>query len=105
MELLERRGIRLIVHLPVELDHHCTEELRKEIDRMLEKEPVSELEFDFSKTAFMDSAGVGMILGRYKIMRALDGRMAVSHMSAQIRRILALSGIQNHIPLEKEEVL
>ena len=105
MELLERRGIRLIVHLPVELDHHCTEELRKEIDRMLEKTPVSELEFDFSKTVFMDSAGVGMILGRYKVMRALDGRMAVSHMSAQIRRIMALSGIQNHISLEKEEIL
>ncbi len=105
MRLLERRGERLIVHLPVELDHHCTEELRREIDRILEKEPVSELEFDFSGTIFMDSAGVGMILGRYKIMRALDGRMLVSHMGAQIRRIMTLSGIQNHIPLEKEEAL
>ena len=73
MELLEQRGVRLIVHLPAELDHHCTEELRKEIDRTLEKEPVSELEFDFSETAFMDSAGVGLILGRCKIMQALDG--------------------------------
>ena len=105
MELLEQWGVRLIVHLPAELDHHCTEELRKEIDRTLEKEPVSELEFDFSETAFMDSAGVGLILGRCKIMQALDGSMTVSHMSTQIRRILVLSGIQQQIPLKKEEAL
>lgn len=103
MHLLERKGMRLIVHLPSELDHHYTEEIRRQIDRQIQKEPISELELDFSETVFMDSAGIGMILGRYKLMQALDGRTIVSHMSSSIERILTLSGIQNYICLEKEE--
>lgn len=105
MNRLQKQGQRLIVHLPVELDHHYTEELRKEIDMVVREEPVSELEFDFSRTMFMDSAGIGMILGRYRIMEALDGQVITSHMSGQIYRILKLSGIQRYIHLEKGETL
>lgn len=105
MHMLERRGTRLIVHLPVELDHHHTEDIRMEVDKRLQEEPIEKLEFDFAKTVFMDSAGIGMILGRYKIMRALDGQVVLNHMSGQIRRILYLSGIQRFIQLDKEEAV
>lgn len=103
--MLESKGIRLVVHLPVELDHHHTEEIRKKVDRKIQEEPISELEFDFSDTAFMDSAGIGMILGRYKIMKALNGQVIMSHMSRQIRRILSLSGIRKYIQLDEEEAV
>lgn len=103
--MLESKGIRLVVHLPVELDHHHTEEIRKKVDRKIQEEPISELEFDFSDTAFMDSAGIGMILGRYKIMKALNGQVIMSHMSRQIRRILSLSGIRKYIQLDEEEAI
>lgn len=105
MEVLEMKGARLVIHLPAELDHHVTEELRKEVDRILQEEPISELEFDFAGTLFMDSAGIGLIIGRYKVMQALNGRMIASHMSGQIRRVLALSGIQKYIHLDKEEAV
>lgn len=105
MDMLEQKGTRLIVHLPAELDHHYTEEIRKKIDLTVREEPVSELEFDFSRTVFMDSAGIGMIIGRYKLMQALDGRVSASHMSGQIHRILSLSGIQKHIQLDGEETI
>ena len=105
MDMLELKGVRLVVHLPAELDHHCTEELRREVDRMIQEEPVSELEFDFSDTLFMDSAGIGMLIGRYKLMRALNGRIIVIHMSGQIHRVLTLSGIQKFIQLDKEEAV
>lgn len=105
MDTLEMKGIRLVIHLPVELDHHVTEELRKKVDRMIREEPISELEFDFARTLFMDSAGIGMIIGRYKMMKALNGRIIASHMSGQIRRVLALSGIQKFIQLDKEEAV
>ncbi|MBS6397807.1 MAG: anti-sigma factor antagonist [Clostridiales bacterium] len=105
MSMLELRGIRLVIHLPVELDHHYTEELRRQIDEIVQEKPISELEFDFSQTMFMDSAGIGMIIGRYKLMQALDGRLIVSHMSGQIRRVLSLSGIQKCIRLDKEEAI
>lgn len=104
MDMLERKGMRLVVCLPVELDHHYTEEIRSEVDRVIEEEPIQELEFDFSRTVFMDSAGIGMILGRYKMMKALDGRIIMSHMRGQIQRILKLSGILQYIQLEQEEV-
>lgn len=105
MEMLELKGNRLVVHLPAELDHHYTEELRREIDYVVQEKPVTEVEFDFSKTVFMDSAGIGMILGRYKLMNALDGRIITSHMSGQIGRILSLSGIQRYVHLVKEETV
>lgn len=105
MDMLKRNGGRLIVCLPVELDHHYTEEIRERVDKVIREEPISELEFDFSRTVFMDSAGIGMILGRYKMMKALSGRIIMSHMRGQIRRILKLSGILNYIQLEQEEVV
>ena len=105
MDKLELRGNRLVVHLPAELDHHCTEDLRKNIDRRLQEEPIQELEFDFSDTGFMDSAGIGLIIGRYKIMHALDGKVIMSNMNRQIKRVLMMSGIQKMIPLYKEETV
>lgn len=103
MQELEQKAYRLVVHLPSELDHHYTEELRLQIDERIKEEPISELEFDFADTMFMDSAGIGMILGRYKLMRTLNGRIIASHMSKQIEKILALSGIQHYIQLNREE--
>lgn len=105
MDMLEIRGIRLVVHLPAELDHHYTEEIRKEIDIRIQEEPISELEFDFADTVFMDSAGIGMILGRYKVMKALNGQVIMSRMSRQVRRILSLSGIEKYIQLDEEEAV
>ena len=46
MNALELRGTRLIIHLPAELDHHCTEEIRKAVDSTIQEEPVEELELD-----------------------------------------------------------
>lgn len=103
MQELEQEIYRLVVQLPSELDHHCTEELRLQIDERIKEEPISELEFDFSNTIFMDSAGIGMILGRYKLMKGLSGRIIASHVNAQIEKILALSGIQNYIQLDRED--
>ena len=103
MEWMEVKGNRLVVSLPPELDHHYTEEIRTEVDRMVSRQPVDEVEFDFSRTAFMDSAGIGMLIGLYKIMKVLGGRICLTHMNRQIQRILSLSGIQKFMQLEREE--
>ena len=99
MDMLGLKGSRLVVHLPEEVDHHSTEDIRRSVDELVERQPVEEVEFDFSRTAFMDSAGIGMLLGRYKVMRALNGRIMVSHIDRQIRRILSMSGIQKFIQM------
>ncbi len=105
VEWMEMKGSRLVVSLPAELDHHYTEDIRTEIDRAVSNQPVDEVEFDFTRTIFMDSAGIGMLIGRYKIMRALNGRIILSHMNRQIQRILSLSGIQRYIQLDGEEAV
>lgn len=104
MDWMELRGNRLVVRLPAELDHHHTEVIRLEVDRLVTEHPVDELEFDFSETVFMDSAGIGMLIGRYKVMHALGGTVRVIHMDGQIRRILSLSGVGKLIHLEEEAV-
>ncbi len=103
MDLMKVEGSKLTVFLPSELDHHHTEDIRTEIDRMVNRHPIDEVEFDFSRTIFMDSAGIGMLIGRYKVMKALNGRIRLSHLNGQIQRILKLSGIQKYIQLEGEE--
>ncbi|MDE6959752.1 MAG: anti-sigma factor antagonist [Lachnospiraceae bacterium] len=103
MDMLELKENRLVVRLPEELDHHRTEEIRCRIDQTVKSKPVDEVEFDFSRTAFMDSAGIGMLIGRYKIMKVLGGRICLTHMNRQIQRILSLSGIQKFMQLEREE--
>lgn len=64
---------------------------------------IGEVEFDFSETLFMDSAGIGLLIGRYQMMQAFHGRILISHVNEQIERILELSGIEKYIRLEKEE--
>ena len=103
MEMLEQKGRRLVVHLPSEVDHHHTEAIRAAVDHESRIQPVEELEFDFAGTLFMDSAGIGLLVGRYQIMQAFHGRVFVSHVNERIDRMMELSGIENYIRLEKEE--
>lgn len=103
MGFLIREGARLVVRLPQEVDHHKTESIRIQVDQMIRKEPVTEVEFDFSRTMFMDSAGVGLLIGRSQMMEALGGKVIISHMSRRIQRVLELSGIEQYISLDKEE--
>ena len=56
----------LTVFLPHELDHHNAEEIRKESDHLIERNHIRYVIFDFAETNFMDSSGIGVIMGRYK---------------------------------------
>lgn len=104
MGFLIREGTRLVVRLPQELDHHRTESIRVQVDQMIRKEPIMEVEFDFSRTMFMDSAGIGLLVGRSQMMEALGGKIIVSHMNHRIQRVLELSGIEQYISMDKEEI-
>mgnify|MGYP003297883605 CR=1 FL=1 len=58
--------------------------------------------FDFADTNFMDSSGIGLLMGRYKLMRALGGTVRIVHAGERIQKILMLSGIHKIIQIEKE---
>lgn len=99
---MEKRGHTLNVKMPGEVDHYFADAVRESIDRILQLEEVSVLEFDFGRTEFMDSSGIGLLMGRYKLMHALGGTVRAVCVGERIGKILMLSGIHKIIPIEKE---
>lgn len=86
-------GGTLLARLAGEIDHHSAEMLRREIDTRLNRSTVEHLCLDFGDVGFMDSSGVGLILGRERRMRAMNGRLTVAQPPEQIRKILDIAGI------------
>lgn len=97
----EIRGHALIYQMPKELDHHVAAQLCKELDMLVEAFSVKELELDFEKTEFMDSSGIGVVIGRSKTMQFRDGRLVVSHMSKRIETIFQSVGLQKLVEVKE----
>lgn len=83
----------LIIHLNQELDHHCALKLREKSDKLIEKENIKNVIFDFNGISFMDSSGIGVIMGRYKRVIFIGGKVAVVGVGSSIDRIFHLSGL------------
>lgn len=90
----------LVLKMPAELDHHQAEFLKEEADQLLLKYPVRSLIFDFADTCFMDSSGIGVIIGRCKNVRFSGGYVKAVHLNEQINRIFQLSGLKKIIEVE-----
>lgn len=88
-----RRGQRVIVRLTGELDHHNAARARGALDLLLRDVSIREMQLDMSGVTFMDSAGLGVVLGRYKTLSGRGGRMIVSGMRSSIDRIFRMSGL------------
>ena len=65
------------VYLTGEIDHHSAGEIREEIDRSLESNRPKQLVMDFKNVGFMDSSGIGLVMGRYKLMQTMDGDVKI----------------------------
>ncbi len=89
----EAEGTVLIIHLPAELDHHNCLTLKYETDLLLEENYINRIVFDFSRTEFMDSSGIGVLLSRYKQMAGSGGTVTVYGAGQRISRILKIGGI------------
>ena len=97
MCLLTQKGDTLLVTLPVEIDHHYARVVAEEIDEALLNGYTVRLVFDFGNTRFMDSSGIGLLVGRYRKVVSIGGRMNVQGVSPQMAKILQLSGIEKMI--------
>ena len=82
----------LTIFLPKEVDHHNAEEVKKSADAIIEKEHIKYVIFDFEQTDFMDSSGIGIIMGRYKTVSLIGGEVWAVHTNERIRKILTFSG-------------
>jgi len=98
-----RCGRTLTVYLRDEIDHCCAQTLREEIETMLCDRDIDELVVDFTEVTFMDSSGVGMLIGRYKTMATRRGTIAAKNLSAQMEKLFRLAGLHRIIPICDQE--
>lgn len=86
-------GSRLVVHMAGELDHHSAEEVRNKIDDKIDCNRYNVLIMDFNEVTFMDSSGIGVVIGRYKKLLLKGGKVCVINVKSSIKRVFELSGI------------
>ncbi|MBR5809718.1 MAG: anti-sigma factor antagonist [Clostridia bacterium] len=89
----------LLVKVKDELDHHMAEKIKAEVDDKMRSTNAVNVIFDFSGLSFMDSSGLGVIMGRYKKARTLGGKVVVFGVNAGVLRIMEMSGLSKIIKL------
>lgn len=83
-----------------EMDHHSVKEMREIIDsKIIDYRPM-EVELDLSEVTFTDSAGLGLVLGRYTRISSYGGKLKVTHVPHPFMKILRLSGVERFIQIE-----
>ena len=97
--VFEVQGNCLTVHLPEEVDHPVSEDIRKESDNIMRKKYIRTMIFDFSETMFMDSSGIGLIMGRYRAMGMRGDCIRATGVSAYIEKLLHLSGVYKFVEI------
>ena len=94
---------RLNINFSGEIDHHTCLEIAKKTDDVIRKYLPQKVIFDFENVSFMDSSGIGMLLGRYKQLIRFGGNAEMKNLNNDMKRIFTMSGIFKIIPLVEEE--
>ena len=89
----------LVLEINEEIDHHTTENIRRKADYEIERYMPEKTVFDFNGVTFMDSAGIGMLLGRYKIAKMLGGSVEMINVKPSIKKIFDMCGIPRIIKI------
>ncbi len=95
---LLKKGTTLIIKIMEDMDHHSAQYIRQKIDNEIIKATVKNIIFDFSNVNFMDSSGIGVVIGRYKNIQKLNGRAAIVNANPKIMQIFEMSGVLKIIP-------
>ena len=98
--LCDTAGSILSIHIRGEIDHHTAAGIRQGIDATLFEKRPKKLILDLSAVSFMDSSGLGLIMGRYSVMKELGGEMTVWNPSPETRSILTLAGMERLVRIE-----
>ena len=88
---------KLRVVVPKELDHHLATQLKEEADLLIETYHVKTLIFDFTNTEFMDSSGIGVLIGRGRNLSFSGGQVVATNLSPRVEQIFRISGLQRLI--------
>ncbi|MGC4376425.1 anti-sigma F factor antagonist [Fictibacillus sp. Mic-4] len=93
----------LCIRLEGELDHHTADLLRNKVNETLEESAIRHIVLNLEGLDFMDSSGLGVILGRYKQIKSQNGEMVVCAISPSVKRLFEMSGLFKIVRLEENE--
>ncbi len=100
---LEVTAEQVTAWLSGEIDHHAAIDLRRQIDEAVLAGPPPLLVLDFGGVTFMDSSGIGLIMGRYRLMQESGGRLLVRQVPRPLRKVMKVSGLDKLGVLEGTE--
>lgn len=89
----------LMFEITEELDHHVCEIIRRRADYEIQRFMPKRVIFDFNRVVFMDSAGVGFVIGRYKTVSSFGGTVEMINVNDKLKRVFEMSGVLNIIPI------
>jgi stage II sporulation protein AA (anti-sigma F factor antagonist) len=92
----------LVFKITDEIDDCSVQKIRRRADYEIERYMPKKVVFDFDSVTFMDSAGIGMIIGRYKFANMIGAKLEVSNLTQSVKRIFEMSGILKLIPVIEE---
>ena len=95
----------LVITFTEEIDHFAAEKIRRRADYEIEIHIPRKVIFDFKNVTFMDSSGIGMIIGRYKLVTMFGGEFAIVNVNKIIKKTLEMSGILKIIKIEDASYL
>lgn len=91
---IEKNKSILTALIEGDIDHHTAKDIRFTIDNAIEEINPNTLELDFKEVQFMDSSGIGLIMGRFRLMKLLNGNLKVVNVPDHIDRLIKLSGLK-----------
>ena len=89
----------LVFKITDEIDDCSVQKIRRKADYEIERYMPKKVVFDFDSVTFMDSAGIGLIIGRYKFTNMLGGKLEVANLTQNVKKIFEMSGILKLIPV------
>lgn len=96
-------GDAMIIRPYGELDHHYASEIREKADSIILKGEIRKVIFDFSNVNFMDSSGIGVIMGRYRLMEAIKGTVSAFGANKRVNDLITMSGLSRIITVYPDQ--
>lgn len=99
---VKEHGNTLFISIEGELDHHSSETFKQQVDESIKRKNYTKIVLDMKKLSFMDSSGVGALIGRYKMLKPLGIELTAVNINPQVRKIFDISGLFKVIKDEGE---
>ncbi len=91
---IDKNDQTLMAYLSGDIDHHTAKLIREEIDEQIDELRPSLLVLDFGEVSFMDSSGIGLVMGRFRKMQTVDGEIQITNTPLYISKVMRISGLE-----------